>query len=45
MKWNFVHDTAPVAGISKVPLVAEVTLSLPVKSIPELIAYAKAVIS
>ena len=42
LKWNFVHDVAPVSAISKVPLVAEVTPSLPVKSIPELIAYAKA---
>jgi len=42
LKWNFVTDMAHVAAISKVPLVAEVTLSLPVKSIPELIAYAKA---
>jgi tripartite-type tricarboxylate transporter receptor subunit TctC len=42
LKWNFVTDTAPVAAISKVPLVAEVHPGLPVKSIPELIAYAKA---
>jgi tripartite-type tricarboxylate transporter receptor subunit TctC len=42
LKWNFVHDVAPVANISRVPLVAEVTPGLPVKSIPELIAYAKA---
>src|SRR3954451_16191711 len=42
LKWNFVTDTAPVAGISTVPLVAEVHPGLPVKSIPELIAYAKA---
>jgi len=42
LKWNFVTDTAPVAAISKVPLVAEVYPGLPVKSIPELIAYAKA---
>jgi tripartite-type tricarboxylate transporter receptor subunit TctC len=42
LKWNFVRDTAPVANISKVPLVAEVHPGLPVKSIPELIAYAKA---
>ncbi|MEA2981674.1 MAG: hypothetical protein QOF09_3497 [Alphaproteobacteria bacterium] len=41
LKWNFVHDVAPVANISRVPLVAEVTPGLPVKSIPELIAYAK----
>ena len=42
LKWNFVRDTAPVANISRVPLVAEVHPGLPVKSIPELIAYAKA---
>src|SRR6476659_10381432 len=42
LKWNFVTDTAPVAAISKVPFVAEVYPGLPVKSIPELIAYAKA---
>jgi tripartite-type tricarboxylate transporter receptor subunit TctC len=42
LKWNFVHDMAHVAAISMVPLVAEVTPSLPVKSIPELIDYAKA---
>src|SRR5947208_551766 len=42
LKWNFVTDTAPVAAISKVPLVAEVYPGLSVKSIPELIAYAKA---
>jgi tripartite-type tricarboxylate transporter receptor subunit TctC len=42
LKWNFVQDTTPVAAISKVPLVAEVNPALPVKSIPELIAYAKA---
>jgi tripartite-type tricarboxylate transporter receptor subunit TctC len=42
LKWNFVTDSAPVAAISKVPLVAEVNPGLPVTSIPELIAYAKA---
>ena len=42
LKWNFVTDVAPVANISRVPLVAEVHPGLPVKSIPELIAYAKA---
>jgi tripartite-type tricarboxylate transporter receptor subunit TctC len=42
LKWNFVHDMAPVAAISRVPLVAEVHPGLPVRSIPELIAYAKA---
>src|SRR3954469_17997738 len=42
LKWNFVHDAAPVAAISRVPLVVDVTPGLPVKSVPELIAYAKA---
>jgi len=42
LKWNFVRDVAPVAAISRVPLVAEVNPGLPVHSIPELIAYAKA---
>ena len=38
LKWNFVHDVAPVAAISRVPLVVDVTPGLPVKSVPELIA-------
>ena len=42
LKWNFVHDVAPVAAISRVPLVVEVNPGVPAKSVPELIAYAKA---
>ncbi len=42
LNFNFLHDIAPVAGVVRVPNVVEVTPSLPVKSIPELIAYAKA---
>jgi tripartite-type tricarboxylate transporter receptor subunit TctC len=42
LKWNFVHDVAPVAAISRVPLVVEVNPGVPAKSLPELIAYAKA---
>jgi tripartite-type tricarboxylate transporter receptor subunit TctC len=42
LNFNFIHDIAPVAGVVRVPNVVEVTPSLPVKSIPELIAYAKA---
>jgi tripartite-type tricarboxylate transporter receptor subunit TctC len=42
LKWNFVHDVAPVAAISRVPLVVDVNPGVPVKSVPELIAYAKA---
>jgi tripartite-type tricarboxylate transporter receptor subunit TctC len=42
LNFNFIHDIAPVAGVVRVPNVAEVHPSVPVKSIPELIAYAKA---
>jgi len=42
LNFNFVRDIAGVAGVVRVPNVAEVHPSLPVKSIPELIAYAKA---
>src|SRR4029078_237568 len=39
--YNF-RAVAPVAAISRAPNVMEVTPSLPVKSVPEFIAYAKA---
>ena len=42
LNFVFLRDFAPVAGVVRVPNVAEVNPSLPVKSIPELIAYAKA---
>jgi tripartite-type tricarboxylate transporter receptor subunit TctC len=42
LNFNFLRDTAPVAGVVRVPNVVEVNPSVPVKSIPELIAYAKA---
>jgi tripartite-type tricarboxylate transporter receptor subunit TctC len=42
LKFNFIRDTVPVAGIALDPFVLEVTPSLPVKTIPEFIAYAKA---
>src|SRR5215468_7038121 len=40
--YNFVRDIAPVAGLLRAPNVMEVHPSLPVKSVPEFIAYAKA---
>jgi tripartite-type tricarboxylate transporter receptor subunit TctC len=40
--YDFLHDIAPVAGILRVPNVVVVHPSLPVRTIPELIAYAKA---
>jgi tripartite-type tricarboxylate transporter receptor subunit TctC len=42
LNYDFIRDFAPVAGVVRVPNVVEVTPSLPVKTVPELIAYAKA---
>ena len=42
LKFNFATDIAPVALIDLVPYVLEVTPSLPVKTLAEFIAYAKA---
>ncbi len=42
LSFDFIRDTAPVAGVVRVPNVVEVNPDVPVKSIPELIAYAKA---
>jgi tripartite-type tricarboxylate transporter receptor subunit TctC len=42
LRFNFIRDVLPVAGISREPLVLEVHPSLPTKTVPEFIAYAKA---
>lgn len=42
LKFNFVRDIAPVAAVIRVPMVVLVHPSLPAKTIPEFIAYAKA---
>ncbi|MGA8968475.1 MAG: tripartite tricarboxylate transporter substrate-binding protein, partial [Pseudolabrys sp.] len=42
LNYNFIRDIAPVAGIIRFPNVVVVNPSVPVKTIPELIAYAKA---
>ncbi len=42
LKFNFLHDSDPVAGIMRVPNVMAVGSQLPVKTISEFIAYAKA---
>ncbi len=39
---NFLRDLAPVGGTARVPFVLEVNLSVPVTTVPEFIAYAKA---
>ena len=42
LKFNFIRDIAPVAGIIRVPMFIMVHPSVPVKTVPELIAHAKA---
>jgi tripartite-type tricarboxylate transporter receptor subunit TctC len=42
LNYNFIRDIAPVAGIIAAPYVMEVNPSVPAKSVPEFIAYAKA---
>jgi tripartite-type tricarboxylate transporter receptor subunit TctC len=42
LNFDFVRDTAQVAGAVRLPNVAEVHPSVPVNTIPELIVYAKA---
>jgi tripartite-type tricarboxylate transporter receptor subunit TctC len=42
LRFSFIRDTAPVAFIGRIPLVLEVHPSVPAKTVPEFIAYAKA---
>ena len=42
LNYNFDRDIAPVASIGGIPLVMVVTPGLPVKTVPEFIAYVKA---
>ena len=42
LNFNFLRDIAPVASINREPSVLQVTPSLPVHSVPEFIAYARA---
>jgi tripartite-type tricarboxylate transporter receptor subunit TctC len=42
LNFNFIRDIAPVASLVRFPYVLEVSPSVPVKTVPELIAYAKA---
>ena len=42
LNFNFIRDIAPVAGIIGGPLVMVVNPSVPAKTVPEFIAYAKA---
>jgi len=42
LNYNFIRDTVPVALIGGIPLVLIANPALPAKTVPELIAYAKA---
>jgi len=42
LNYNFIRDIAPVASIDRVPNVMEVHPSVPTRTVPEFIAYAKA---
>ena len=42
LNFDFIRDIAPIAGLMRVPSVMEVNPSVPAKTVPEFIAYAKA---
>ena len=42
LRFNFARDAAPVSSIGRIPLALEINPSLPTKTVPEFIAYAKA---
>jgi tripartite-type tricarboxylate transporter receptor subunit TctC len=42
LNYDFIRDITPVAGLIRVPAVLEVNPAVPVHSVPEFIAYAKA---
>jgi tripartite-type tricarboxylate transporter receptor subunit TctC len=42
LSFNFINDIAPVAGIGRTPVVMAVHQSLPARTLPDFIAYAKA---
>ena len=42
LRFNVLRDIAPVASLARAPNVLEVALSVPARTVPEFIAYAKA---
>ena len=42
LRFNFIHDIAPVASFNRVPNVMTVNLNVPAKTVAEFIAYVKA---
>jgi tripartite-type tricarboxylate transporter receptor subunit TctC len=41
LNFNFLRDIAPVASVNRVPQVIDVNPSIPIRTVPELIAFAK----
>src|SRR5260221_10368302 len=42
LNFNFIRDIAPVAGFARVPQIMTINPSVPARTVPEFIAYAKA---
>jgi tripartite-type tricarboxylate transporter receptor subunit TctC len=42
LNFNFLRDIAPVASVNRVPQVIDVNPSIPIRTVPELIAFARA---
>ena len=42
LNFDFIRDIAPIASVSREPLIMQVNASFPAKTVPEFIAYAKA---
>jgi tripartite-type tricarboxylate transporter receptor subunit TctC len=42
LNFNFIRDITPVAGMVRIPLLVVVNPSVPVRTVPEIVAYAKA---
>jgi len=42
LNFDVIRDFAPVGGVIRAPFVLDVNLAMPVKTVPEFIAYAKA---
>src|SRR5262249_27366990 len=45
LNFDFIRDIVPVASIVRVPLVMEVHPSVPAKTVPEFIAYARTILA
>jgi len=42
LNFDFIHDIVPIAGIARTPVVMVVNPSVPAKTVPEFVGYAKA---